>query len=102
MLAADCLDFDNPRRPRFVYVISDGGWYDTEDSIARIREYRETGVSVVHISIGCEPLVSEADRVVVITDPADAMTEIAKDTVEALQQHTQRPKAIRRRAKAIL
>ena len=26
---ADQLEMTNPRRPRFVYVISDGGWADT-------------------------------------------------------------------------
>src|SRR5205085_69532 len=28
-LASDRLDMANPRRPRFAYCLSDGGWYDT-------------------------------------------------------------------------
>ena len=39
-LAAERLEMTNPRRPRFVYVLSDGGWADTqgrrrEDALAR-------------------------------------------------------------------
>ena len=84
-LCADHLEFNNPRRPRFTYVISDGGWYDTQAGVEKIHELRELGVPVVHISIGLEPLSVEADKVVTITDPATAMDIVAADTVAALR-----------------
>jgi hypothetical protein len=40
--------------------------------------------------IGCAPLSVEADRIVVITDPADALDQIAADTVAALRAATGR------------
>jgi hypothetical protein len=84
-LCADRLEFHNPRRPRFTYVISDGGWYDTQAGAEKIHELRDLGVPVVHISIGLEPLSVEADKVITITDPATAMDIIAADTVTALR-----------------
>ena len=84
-LCADHLEFHNPRRPRFTYVISDGGWHDTQAGVQKIHELRDLGVPVVHISIGLEPLSVEAGRVVTITDPASAMDIVAADTVAALR-----------------
>jgi hypothetical protein len=85
-LCADQLEFHNPRRPRFQYVISDGGWYDTQAGLEKIHELRDDlGVPVVHISIGLEPLSVNADKVVTITDPATAMDIVAADTVAALR-----------------
>jgi Mg-chelatase subunit ChlD len=84
-LASDRLEMTNPRRPRFVYVLSDGGWYDTQAGVERIRALRAHGVPTIHISIGAEPLSVEADRIVVISDPADALDRIAADTVSALR-----------------
>ena len=75
----------NPRRPRFVYVLSDGGWYDTPAGVERIRWLAGHGVPTIHIAIGVAPLSVEADRIVVITDPADALDQIAADTVAALR-----------------
>jgi Mg-chelatase subunit ChlD len=86
-LCAEHLELHNPRRPRFTYVISDGGWYDTQAAVEKIRELRDLGVPVVHISIGLEPLSVEADKVVTITDPASAMDIVAADTVAALRAH---------------
>ena len=90
-LVCDQLDMENRRRPRFLYVLSDGGWYDTENGVARIRWLRALGVPTIHISIGIAPLSVEADRIVVIDDPATAMDIIADDTVEALRRPAQRP-----------
>ena len=84
-LVCEHLEMDNQKRPRFLYILSDGGWYDTEAGLAKIRWLREQGVPTIHISIGMEPLSVEADRVVVIQDPADALDIIARDTVEALK-----------------
>ena len=84
-LCAEHLELDNPRRPRFVYCLSDGGWYDTQAGVQKVRELRDLGVPVVHISIGLEPLSVEADKVVTITDPAAAMDIVAADTVAALR-----------------
>jgi Mg-chelatase subunit ChlD len=84
-LCAEHLELDNPRRPRFVYCLSDGGWYDTQAGVKKVRELRELGVPVVHISIGLEPLSVEADKVVTITDPAAAMDIVAADTLAALR-----------------
>jgi hypothetical protein len=84
-LCAEHLEFDNPRRPRFVYCLSDGGWYDTQAGVQKVRELRDLGVPVVHISIGLEPLSVEADTVVTTTDPAAAMDIVAADTVAALR-----------------
>ena len=86
--ASDCLEMTNPRRPRFAYVLSDGGWYDTPAGVERIRRLAELGVPTVHIAIGVAPLSVEADRIVVITDPADALDQIAADTVAALRAAT--------------
>lgn len=84
-MCAEHLEFDNPLRPRFQFVISDGGWYDTQAGVAKIHELQGLGVIVVHISIGLEPLAVEADRIVTITDPAEAMDVIAANTIEALR-----------------
>ena len=89
-LCAEQLEFENPRRPRFVYVISDGGWCDTERGVAKIRELRELEIPVVHLSIGLPPLSVEADRTITIEDPASAMDIIAADTVAALQARRRR------------
>jgi Mg-chelatase subunit ChlD len=84
-LCAEHLEIDNPRRPRFMFCISDGGWFDTQAGVAKIRDLRQLGVPTVHISIGVLPLDVEADRVVTITDPATAMDIVAGDTVAALR-----------------
>ena len=84
-LCAEQLELDNPRRPRFLYVVSDGGWYDTQEGVEKIHELREIGVPTLHISIGIQPLSVDADRISVIQDPAEAMDIVAADTVEALR-----------------
>ncbi|HEY6886340.1 MAG TPA: vWA domain-containing protein [Solirubrobacter sp.] len=91
--ASDQLEMTNPRRPRFAYVLSDGGWYDTASGVARIRALAAHGVPTIHLAIGCAPLSVEADRIVVITDPGDALDQIAADTVEALRAATGRRRA---------
>ena len=83
----------SPKRPRFAYVLSDGGWYDTPAGVQRIRSLAAHGVPTVHIAIGCAPLSVEADRIVVITDPADALDQIAADTVAALRATSGRRRA---------
>ena len=83
-LVSDQLEMTNPRRPRFVYVISDGGWSDTRAGIERIRRLAEGGVPTIHLSIGIAPLSVECDRITVITDFAQALDHIAADTVAAL------------------
>jgi hypothetical protein len=69
-LVSDQLEMTNPRRPRFVYVLSDGGWADTRAGVERIRELAELGVPTIHLSIGIAPLSVECDRITVVTDPA--------------------------------
>lgn len=89
--ASDCLDMTNPRRPRFAYVLSDGGWYDTPAGVERIHWLAAHGVPTIHIAIGIAPLSVDADRIVVIDDPADALDQVAADTVAALRgRHTNR------------
>ncbi len=83
-LVSDQLEMTNPRRPRFVYVLSDGGWSDTRAGVERIQWLFELGVPTVHLSIGIAPLSVECDRITVITDPALALDHIAADTVAAL------------------
>jgi hypothetical protein len=83
-LVSDQLEMANPRRPRFVYVLSDGGWSDTREGVERIRTLAELGVPTIHLSIGIAPLSVECDRITVITDPAQALDQIAADTVAAL------------------
>jgi hypothetical protein len=83
-LVSDQLEMTNPRRPRFVYVLSDGGWADTQTGVERIRSLAELGVPTIHLSIGIAPLSVECDRITVITDPAQALDHIAADTVAAL------------------
>jgi Mg-chelatase subunit ChlD len=82
--ASDCLELTSPRRPRFAYVLSDGGWYDTPAGVERVRWLAGHGVPTIHLAIGCAPLSVETDRIVVISDPADALDQIAADTVAAL------------------
>lgn len=88
----DLLDFANPRRPRALYILSDGGWYDTAAGVARIRLLAELGVPAIHIAIGIAPLSVEASRICVIEDPADALDLIADDTVAALEAQARRPR----------
>ena len=86
------LDMENRRRPRAVYVISDGGWFDTEAGVQKIRWLAELGVPTIHLSIGAEPLSVQASRVCVLTDPAEGLDIIAQDTVQALNaSHRRRP-----------
>jgi hypothetical protein len=85
VMVADELDMETRTRPRFVYVLSDGGWYDTEAGVEKIRWLDDLGVPTIHISIGAEPLSVEAARISVIEDPADALDIVARDTVEALR-----------------
>jgi hypothetical protein len=82
------LEMDNMRRPRAVYVISDGGWWDTQAGLTKIRQLREREVPTIHISIGVPPLSVECDRMSVIDDPADALDIVARDTVAALRPAT--------------
>ena len=84
-LVSDQLEMTNPRRPRFVYVLCDGGWADTRAGVERIRWLAELGVPTIHLSIGIAPLSVECDRITVITDPAQALDHIAADTVAALR-----------------
>jgi len=91
-LVSDQLEMTNPRRPRFVYVISDGGWSDTRAGVKRIRELAELGVPTIHLSIGIAPLSVQCDRITVITDPAQALDHIAADTVAALTARQRRPR----------
>jgi hypothetical protein len=88
--ATDELDMTSPQRPRFAYVLSDGGWFDTPAGVERIRRLAAHAVPTIHLAIGCAPLSVEADRIVVITDPADALDQIAADTVAALRAATGR------------
>jgi hypothetical protein len=83
-LVSDRLELTNPRRPRFVYVLSDGGWSDTRAGVERIRWLAELDVPTIHLSIGIAPLSVECDRITVITDPAQALDHVAADTVAAL------------------
>jgi hypothetical protein len=89
-LVSDQLETSNPRRPRFVYVLSDGGWADTRAGVERIRRLAELGVPTIHLSIGIAPLSVECDRITVITDPAHALDHIAADTVAALAGRRER------------
>ena len=91
-LVSDQLEMTNPRRPRFVYVLSDGGWADTRAGVERIRRLAELGVPTIHLSIGIAPLSVECDRITVITDPAQALDHIAADTVAALSSRHRRPR----------
>ena len=84
-LLCDQLELTNPRRPRFVYVLSDGGWADTQAGVTRIRWLAEHNVPTIHLAIGTAPLSVECDAVHVITDPAQALDHIATDTVAALR-----------------
>ena len=84
-LVSDQLEMTNPRRPRFVYVLSDGGWSDTRAGVERIRRLAELGVPTIHLSIGIAPLSVECEQITVISDPAQALDQIAADTVSALR-----------------
>jgi hypothetical protein len=88
-LVCEHLEMDNPQRPRLLYLLSDGGWMDTENGVRRIRALREHGVPTIHLSIGVlPPLGVECDRICQLDDPASAMDIIATDTVQALRAPT--------------
>ena len=87
-LLCEHLEMTNPRRPRFVYVLSDGGWADTQTGVTRIRWLAEHHVPTIHLAIGIAPLSVACDRIHVITDPAQALDHIAADTVAALRART--------------
>ena len=89
-LVSDQLEMTNPRRPRFLYLLSDGGFSDTQAGVQRIRWLADHDVPTIHLSIGIEPLGVECDRIHVITDPAQALDQIAADTVAALKAATHR------------
>lgn len=91
-LVSDQLEINNPRRPRLVYVLSDGGWSDTRVGVERIRRLAELGVPTIHLSIGIAPLSVQCERITVITDPAQALDHIADDTVAALTARHRRPR----------
>jgi len=84
-LICDQLEMTNPRRPRFIYVLSDGAWSDTRAGVEQIRWLADQGVPTIHLSIGIAPLSVECDRIHVITDPAQALDHIAADTLAALR-----------------
>lgn len=97
VLACDALDMTNPARPRLVYCLSDGGWYDTEEGVRRIHELRAAGVPTNHIAIGpLEPLSLDADRISLISDPADALSIVVEDSVAVLGAYARqrRPRAL--------
>jgi hypothetical protein len=91
-LAAEQLEMTNPRRPRFTYLISDGGWYDAHAGVQKIHWLQSNGVAVIHLSIGIAPLSVDADRITVIDDPGDALDQIATDTASALQAAARTPR----------
>lgn len=99
VLACDHLDMTNPRRPRLVYVISDGYWSDSQEGVAKIQALREEGVATVHICIGGEPLGVEADEVIVINEPSQALEVIAQGTIAAIDAYAG---PSRRRTRAVL
>ena len=79
-----------PPPPQVRVPVSDGGWNDTQAGVARIRWLAEHGVATIHLSIGIAPLSVECDRIHVITDPAQALDQIAADTVAALRARPRR------------
>jgi Mg-chelatase subunit ChlD len=83
-IGAGLLEMDNRRRPRAVWILSDGGWYDTEAGVRKIRWLAELGAPTIHLSIGAEPLSVEGSRVCVLTDPAEGLDVIAQHTVDTL------------------
>lgn len=90
-MAVDCLDFDNPMRPCFLYLLSDGGWMDTHAGVKRIRALKSRGIPTYHLSIGAlPPLGVECDEIFRLEDPASVMDVIARHTVEALRKPPRR------------
>jgi len=85
VMCCEHLEMENRSRPRFLYILSDGGWFDTEAGLRKIEWLAGLGVPTIHIAIGCEPLSVHADRISVISDPADALDIVADDTVLALR-----------------
>ena len=92
-IGAGHLDMENCRRPRAVWILSDGGWSDSEAGVRKVRWLAELGVPTIHLSIGAEPLSVEASRVCVLTDPADGLDLIAQHTVDALTAAHRRRRA---------
>lgn len=83
-LGATYIELENPRRPRAIYILSDGGWCDSRSGVEAIKRYAEIGVPTVHLSIGVEPLGLQASEIVVIRNADDAAKAIAERTAAAL------------------
>ena len=83
----------NPRRPRFAYVVSAMAAGTTRPPASSGSAGSPATASRPSTSrSACAPLSVEADRIVVITDPADALDQIAADTVAALRSAVGRPR----------
>jgi hypothetical protein len=50
-IGAAHVDIENRRRPRAVWIVSDGGWYDSEAGVQKIRWLAELGAPTIHLSI---------------------------------------------------
>jgi len=74
VMCCEHLEMENRSRPRFLYILSDGGWFDTEAGLRKIEWLGGLGVPTIHIAIGCEPLSVQADRISVISDPPTRWT----------------------------
>jgi hypothetical protein len=85
VLCTEHMQYDNPNRPCLLYVLSDGGWYDTSAGTEKIDTLAEHGVPTLHIAIGMPPLAVNAARVSLIQDPADVLGIVARDTVRLLE-----------------
>ena len=88
-----------PQRPRLCYIpLSDGGWYEHPGRRREGRLARRLG-GIRSASRCCyEPLSVQAARISVISDPADALTVVADDSVHALRTPMRTIRARVRRA----
>jgi hypothetical protein len=78
------LDMENRWRPRSLFCVSDGGWSDTRESLAKMRHLRTFGVPTLHIAIKRAPLSVEADQVIIVDNPLEAMHVVASHSVALL------------------
>ena len=94
-LGADQLEMTNPPPPaRRLRALRRRLVRHRRPACSKIRWLAEHGVPTIHLSIGAEPLSVEADRICVITDPADgARPDRRSDTVDALSAARRRPPA---------
>jgi hypothetical protein len=85
-LAEGELRLSDHRRPRLMFLVSDGDLYGTEDGKPEIERLKKGGVGVIHVGIGRPSGELGASRTVVIPDAARLAGTVGDAAVDALNR----------------